>query len=91
MPLPVVGGMTSIEIADLGGGGQTSQEHDAVLLGLGCKADAPTFWRMLAVPSTGGASMFLYASSSSMLALWVRKAQQAIMKVIWFPDDIIAC
>ena len=55
MPLPIVGGVSSVEIADLGGGGQTSQERDMVLAGLGCKEDASAFWSMLAWPSTGPA------------------------------------
>ncbi|KAK9864551.1 hypothetical protein WJX84_008203 [Apatococcus fuscideae] len=53
MPLPVVGGVAGVEVADLGGGGQTSHERDMVMAGLGYKEDASAFWSMLAWPSTG--------------------------------------
>ena len=53
MPLPVMGGMASVEIADLGGGGETSQEQDMVQAGLGQKEDSSAFWTKLAWPSTG--------------------------------------
>ncbi len=61
MPLPVVGGIASVEVADLGGGGQTSQERDVVLAGLGYTQDASAFWSVLAWPSTG-ASLLQFPS-----------------------------
>ncbi|KAK9827509.1 hypothetical protein WJX74_006552 [Apatococcus lobatus] len=72
MPLPVMGGMASVEIADLGGGGETSQEKDMLQAGLDHKEDSSAFWTKLAWPSTG-----LYmpgaAARANVVYAWVQQ------------------
>ena len=59
MPLPVMGGVADVEIADLGGGGETSQEKEMAQAGLHCKEDSSAFWTKLYWPSTGELSQWM--------------------------------